>query len=150
MVLPWRVDCSNAVSTHGHMKNVLLLFLLSLAGNPESHSASAVEPAASIRTAAEAPTSSIGVVEEVLGAWRGEWRRDDADAPLPVDIVFAPGIRPRTVFAYVTFLGPNGERTIRRPARLTDVGLELAVPGRWDLVLRADGDTRLIAPGLVL
>jgi hypothetical protein len=86
----------------------------------------------------------------VIGAWRGEWRSDVAAAPLPVDIVFAPGIRPRTVFAYVTFVGPGGERTIRRPARLTDVGLELAVPGHWDVVLRADGDTRLIAPGLIL
>ena len=130
------------------MKNALLLFLLSLAGNPESQSAPALEPAASIRTVAE--PSSIGLVEEVLGAWRGEWRSDGAAAPQPVDIVFAPGIRPRTVFAYVTFLGPDGERTIRRPARLTDVGLELAVPGHWDLVLRADGDTRLIAPGLSL
>ena len=131
------------------MKNLLLLFLLGLAGTPESQSAAAVEPAASIRTVADAP-NGIGLVEEVIGAWRGEWRSDGAAAPLPVDIVFAPGIRPRTVFAYVTFLGPDGERTIRRPARLTDVGLELAVPGHWDLVLRADGDTRLIAPGLIL
>ena len=131
------------------MKNALLLFLLSLVGSPESQLAPAVEPAASVRTVADTP-SSIAVVEEVLGAWRGEWRSDEHAAVVPVDIVFAPGIRPRTVFAYVTFLDRTGERTIRRPARLTDEGLELTVPGRWDLVLRADGDTRLIAPGLTL
>ena len=131
------------------MKNALLLFLLSLVGSPDSPPANAADPAASIRTAVEAP-GSIAIVEEVLGAWRGEWRGDDGAAAVPVDIVFTPGIRPRTVFAYVTFVDRNGERTVRRPARLTDEGLELVVPGRWDLVLRADGDTRLIAPGLTL
>lgn len=130
------------------MKNALLLFILSLVGSPDGQAtAPAVEPSASIRT--EGPGSGITGVEDVLGAWRGEWQGAEG-ATVPVDVVFTQGIRPRTVFAYVTFVDRTGERTVRRPAMLTDDGLALTVPGRVDVILRADGDTRLIAPGLTL
>lgn len=130
------------------MKNALLLFILSLVGSPDVQTtATGVDPSASVRM--ESPGRGITGVEEVLGAWRGEWQSAEG-AAVPVDVVFAQGIRPRTVFAYVTFVERNGERTIRRPAQLTDDGLALAIPGRGDVVLRPDGDTRLVAPGLTL
>jgi hypothetical protein len=133
---------------HTVMKNALLLFILSLVGSPDPQTVAApVESSASIPT--EPARGGILDVEEVLGAWRGQW--DSAEgAAVPVDVVFTHGIRPRTVFAYVTFAEPNGERTLRRPAQLTDGGLVLTVPGRADVVLRADGDLRLVAPGLTL
>jgi hypothetical protein len=143
----WRVDCSLSFSAYV-MKNAALLFILSLVGSPDAQTtASPVEPSASIRT--EASASGIGAVEELLGAWRGEWQGAEG-VTVPVDVVFTQGIRPRTVFAYVTFVDRKGERTVRRPALLTADGLALAVPGRAHVILRADGDARLIAPGLTL
>ena len=130
------------------MKNALLLFILSIVGSPAPPTiATPVEPSASIRT--EPVTGGIVDVEELLGAWRGQWHTAEG-AAVPVDVVFTNGIRPRTVFAYVTFAEAKGERTVRRPARLTGDGLVLTVPGRADVVLRADGDLRLVAPGLTL
>ena len=130
------------------MKNALLLFILSIVGSPDPQAAQAVvDPSASIRTNATA--GRIVDVEELLGAWRGQWHSIEGPA-VPVDVVFTNGIRPRTVFAYVTFVESKGERTVRRPAQLTDDGLALTVPGRANVVLRADGDMRLVAPGVTL
>ena len=130
------------------MKNALLLFLLSFAGVPHPPDAAVVEPAASVRGDATTHGIAIVAVEDVLGAWRGRWQTAEG-TPTPVDVTFQPGIRPRTVFAYVTLAEPAGERTLRRPGRLTEDGLELTVPGRGAVVLRVEGP-RLVAPGLTL
>lgn len=133
---------------HTAMKNALLLFLLSFAGVPQPPDPAVIEPAASIRTEVDATAPGIGAVEEILGAWRGRWQTPEG-AATPVDVVFTPGIRPRTVFAYVTLVEGAAERTLRRPGRLTDDGLEFTVPGRGVVLLRAKG-VLLVAPGLTL
>ena len=130
------------------MKNALLLFFLSFTGVPQPPDPAVLEPAVSIRTDANAPVAPIAAIEEILGAWRGRWQTPEGEAT-PVDVTFQPGIRPRTVFAYVTLAEPAGERTVRRPGQLTEDGLELTVPGRGAVVLRVEGPL-LVAPGLTL
>ena len=129
------------------MKNALLLFLLSLAGIPSGQEPAAL-PAAAIETAVAAPAGTITAGEELLGAWRGQG--ETSGATIPVEVVFTQGHRASTVFAYVTLAEPTGERTVRRLARLNEGALELGVPGRGDVVLRTDGDARLVAPGVTL
>lgn len=130
------------------MKNALLLFLLGLAGIPSGQEPAAL-PAAAVETVVATPAGTISAVEELLGAWRGRWETASG-ANTPVEVVFTQGHRASTVFAYVTLVESSGERTVRRLARLTEGALELAVPGRGDLVLRSDGDARLVAPGVTL
>ncbi|MBI2203542.1 MAG: hypothetical protein HYU41_06810 [Candidatus Rokubacteria bacterium] len=130
------------------MKNALLLFLLGLAGIPSGQEPAAL-PAAAVETVVATPAGTISAVEELLGAWRGQWETAPG-ANTPVEVVFTQGHRASTVFAYVTLVESSGERTVRRLARLTEGALELAVPGRGDLVLRSDGDARLVAPGVTL
>jgi hypothetical protein len=129
------------------MRNALLLLLMTLTGGPVGHDAE-VESTA-IEASASIPSGAILSVEEILGAWRGQLKTD-AGASVPVEIIFRQGIRPRTAFAYVTLVERAGERTIRRPARLTDGGLEFELPGRAGFVLHAEGDGKLVAPGLTL
>lgn len=130
------------------MKNAVLLLLLSVFGAPATPERS-TEPAASVETMPPGTGGDIAAVEEVLGAWRGHWELHDAPS-IPLEVVFSHGHRARTVFAYVTLVEPSGERTLRRLARLTEAGLELDVPGRGEVVLRAEGGARLVAPGLTL
>jgi len=130
------------------MKNALLVFLLSLAGIPSGQEPAAL-PAAAVEPAVAAPAGTITAVEELLGAWRGQWE-STSGATTPVEVVFTQGHRASTVFAYVTLVEPTGERTVRRLARLHEGALQLGVPGRGDVVLRTDADARLVAPGVTL
>lgn len=130
------------------MKNALLLFLLSLAGIPSGQEPAAL-PVAASEAAVATPAGTITAIEELLGAWRGQWQ-SASGAATPVEVVFTQGHRASTVFAYVTLAEPAGERTVRRLARLNDGALELGVPGRGDVVLRTDDQARLVAPGVTL
>lgn len=130
------------------MKNALLLFLLSLAGIPTGQEPAAL-PATAVETTAAPSAGTISAVEELLGAWRGQWESASGSST-PVEVVFTQGHRASTVFAYVTLVEPSGERTVRRLARLHEGALELGVPGRGDVLLRSDGDARLVAPGVTL
>jgi hypothetical protein len=136
---------------HTAMRNALLLFLLTLSGTPGGPATppASIEPASHVEASASIPSGAIVGVEEVIGAWRGRWSALEGPA-VPVEVVFTQGIRPRTAFAYVTFIEGKGERTVRRPAQLTDAGIVFAVPGRGEVVLRAEGGSRLVGPGLTL
>jgi hypothetical protein len=122
------------------MKNALVALLLTLAGHAGPSSTDAPStPAALI---AEHPGLTPALL---VGAWHGTERLAGAAAPSPLEIAFADGVRPSTIFGYFIFGDSRVAPRLRRLGTLNRNRVTFELPdGRGVALWLESGGRRLV------
>lgn len=114
------------------MKNAVLAFLLALAGHVAPPSTTSAPPGLMAQHPGPAPAM-------LLGVWQGTQRARGATAPSPLEVAFADGVRPSTVFGYFIFGDSQGASRLRRLGVLTNNRVTFALPDRGAITLWPEG-----------
>jgi hypothetical protein len=120
------------------MKSALLAVLLALAGHADPPSSSS--PSALPGLVAQHPTLRPAVL---VGAWHGMYLSSGATGPSPLEVAFADGVRPSTIFGYFV-VGDRVAPRLRRLGVLTTREVTFDLRDGRIITLWADaGGTRL-------
>lgn len=123
------------------MKSAVLAFLMAfgvpaVSPGPDGHSA----PSALV--ASDQPRLRAATL---MGAWRGTQVIHGATARSPLEVAFAEGVRPATIFAYFVFGDGYAAPRLRRLGSLTSHAVTFSLADGRQITLRlAENDRRLL------
>ena len=127
------------------MKSAVLAFLLALSGQaPDLPPGPAGSPAALVT---EQPRPRL--MPTLVGAWQGRRLTGDVTPPVPLEVTFADGLRPATVFAYFIFGAGQETSRLRRLGSLAADQVVFALADGGKITLRLDATGRRLVGSVV-